>query len=90
MPSTTLLGELDGEVKCDLIFYNQGHNLFHIIDRCIRFGAGLEIPDKSMTSTSDAYDQCWMQFGPATVLYSEWEGALNSDTSKRSPEGRRR
>eukprot|EP00959_Pyramimonas_sp_CCMP1952_P127481 2666528-Pyramimonas_sp.AAC.1 len=35
-----------------------------------------------MTSILDAYHQCWMQFGPARVLYSHGEGALNNDTAK--------
>eukprot|EP00959_Pyramimonas_sp_CCMP1952_P070560 1473763-Pyramimonas_sp.AAC.1 len=35
-----------------------------------------------MTSILDAYHQSWMQFGPAKVLYSDGEGALNNDTAK--------
>eukprot|EP00959_Pyramimonas_sp_CCMP1952_P282428 5903263-Pyramimonas_sp.AAC.1 len=35
-----------------------------------------------MTIILDAYHQCWMQFGPTTVLYSDGEGALNNDTAK--------
>eukprot|EP00959_Pyramimonas_sp_CCMP1952_P120283 2515257-Pyramimonas_sp.AAC.1 len=35
-----------------------------------------------MTSILDAYHQCWRQFGPAKVLYSDGEGALNNDTLK--------
>eukprot|EP00959_Pyramimonas_sp_CCMP1952_P190219 3979175-Pyramimonas_sp.AAC.1 len=35
-----------------------------------------------MTSILDAYHQCRMQFGPANVLYSDGEGALNNDTAK--------
>eukprot|EP00959_Pyramimonas_sp_CCMP1952_P224619 4696949-Pyramimonas_sp.AAC.1 len=35
-----------------------------------------------MTSILGAHDQCWMQFGPAWVLYSDGEGALNKDTAK--------
>ena len=57
-------------------------NKTHTVDICIRFGAGLEIKDKSMTEVLNAYHQCWMQFGPAKVLYSDGEGALNNDTSK--------
>eukprot|EP00959_Pyramimonas_sp_CCMP1952_P350262 7338407-Pyramimonas_sp.AAC.1 len=35
-----------------------------------------------MTSIVDAYFQCWMQFEPAKVLYSDGgEGALNNDTA---------
>eukprot|EP00959_Pyramimonas_sp_CCMP1952_P202516 4235073-Pyramimonas_sp.AAC.1 len=35
-----------------------------------------------MTSILDAYHQCRMQLGPAKVLYSDGEGALNNDTAK--------
>eukprot|EP00959_Pyramimonas_sp_CCMP1952_P142034 2973217-Pyramimonas_sp.AAC.1 len=35
-----------------------------------------------MTTILDAYHQCWMKFGPAKVLYSDGEGALNNDTAK--------
>eukprot|EP00959_Pyramimonas_sp_CCMP1952_P457462 9474973-Pyramimonas_sp.AAC.1 len=42
----------------------------------------MEIPDQTMTSILDAYHQCRMQFGPAKVLYSDGEGALNNDTAK--------
>eukprot|EP00959_Pyramimonas_sp_CCMP1952_P283211 5920165-Pyramimonas_sp.AAC.1 len=35
-----------------------------------------------MTTILDAYHQCWMQFGPAIVLYSDGEGARNSDIAK--------
>eukprot|EP00959_Pyramimonas_sp_CCMP1952_P040294 842697-Pyramimonas_sp.AAC.1 len=56
--------------------------MFHSIDRCIRYAAGVEIPDKTMKSILDAYYQCWMQIRPAKVLDSDEEGALNNDTAK--------
>eukprot|EP00959_Pyramimonas_sp_CCMP1952_P190224 3979240-Pyramimonas_sp.AAC.1 len=65
MPSTALPGKLNEEVECDLMFYRQEHNIFHIIDRCIRYAIGMEIPDNTVTSILSAYHQCWMQFGPA-------------------------
>eukprot|EP00959_Pyramimonas_sp_CCMP1952_P147547 3087626-Pyramimonas_sp.AAC.1 len=64
------------------MFYNQEHHIFHSIDRCIGYASGMEIPDNTMTSILDAYHQCWVQFGPARVLYSDGEGALNNDTAK--------
>eukprot|EP00959_Pyramimonas_sp_CCMP1952_P419493 8786730-Pyramimonas_sp.AAC.1 len=60
MPSTALPGKFNDEVECDLMFYNQEHKIFQIIDRCIRYAAGMEIPDKTMTTILDAYHQCWM------------------------------
>eukprot|EP00959_Pyramimonas_sp_CCMP1952_P226923 4744433-Pyramimonas_sp.AAC.1 len=41
-----------------------------------------------MTAILDAYHQCWMQFGPAKVFYSDGEGALNNDTAKAAPEAK--
>eukprot|EP00959_Pyramimonas_sp_CCMP1952_P156478 3272627-Pyramimonas_sp.AAC.1 len=35
-----------------------------------------------MTSILDEHRQCWMQFGPAEVLYSDRAGAFNNDTAK--------
>eukprot|EP00959_Pyramimonas_sp_CCMP1952_P439651 9203974-Pyramimonas_sp.AAC.1 len=57
MPSTALAGRFNEEVECDLIFYKQGHQRSHIIDRCIRYATGMEIPGKTMTSILVAYHQ---------------------------------
>eukprot|EP00959_Pyramimonas_sp_CCMP1952_P365426 7653266-Pyramimonas_sp.AAC.1 len=62
--------------------YTQEHHVFRIIDRCLRCGAGIETPDKTMTSILDAHHQCWMQVGPAKVLYSDGNYALNDDAEK--------
>eukprot|EP00959_Pyramimonas_sp_CCMP1952_P293436 6136726-Pyramimonas_sp.AAC.1 len=35
-----------------------------------------------MTSVLDAHHQCWTQFGPAKVLYSDGGGAVNNDTAQ--------
>eukprot|EP00959_Pyramimonas_sp_CCMP1952_P447402 9368061-Pyramimonas_sp.AAC.1 len=42
-------GNCNEERDCDLFFY-QVHIVFYIIDRCIRFAAGQDISDKTMTS----------------------------------------
>eukprot|EP00959_Pyramimonas_sp_CCMP1952_P291520 6097724-Pyramimonas_sp.AAC.1 len=42
----------------------------------------MEVPVKTMTGIMDTYRQCWMQFGPAEVFYSDGEGALNNDVAK--------
>eukprot|EP00959_Pyramimonas_sp_CCMP1952_P377107 7898854-Pyramimonas_sp.AAC.1 len=82
MLSTASPGKFNDAVDCDLVFYKQQHHIFHIIDRCIRYATGMEIPDKTMTTILDAYHQCWMQSGPAKVLYSVGEGTLKNDTAK--------
>eukprot|EP00959_Pyramimonas_sp_CCMP1952_P042699 892829-Pyramimonas_sp.AAC.2 len=82
MSSTALLGKLNDEVECDLMFYKQGHRVFYIIERSIRYGAGTEIPGKTMASILDAHHQCQMQVGPAEALYSDGGGALNNDAAK--------
>ena len=64
-----------------MMFY-KGKSVFHIIDRCIRFAAGQEMPDKTMTSLMEAYHQVWMQHGPANILYSDGEGAFSNPTAK--------
>eukprot|EP00959_Pyramimonas_sp_CCMP1952_P237211 4957719-Pyramimonas_sp.AAC.1 len=82
MPSTALPDKFNEEVECDLMLHKQEHKVFQIIDRCIRYATGVEIPDKTMTSIPDAYRQCCMQFGPAKVFCSDGEGTLNNDTAK--------
>eukprot|EP00959_Pyramimonas_sp_CCMP1952_P300136 6277933-Pyramimonas_sp.AAC.1 len=82
VPSTALPGKCNEEIECDFMFYKQEHHISHISDRCIRSATGVEIPGMMMTSILDAYHQCWMQLGPAKVLYSDGEGALNNDTAK--------
>eukprot|EP00959_Pyramimonas_sp_CCMP1952_P114632 2396693-Pyramimonas_sp.AAC.1 len=77
MPSTALPGKFNEEGGCDLVFYKQEHNTI-----CVRYATGIWIPDKTMTCILDAYNQSWMQFGPAKVLYSDGEGALNNDTAE--------
>eukprot|EP00959_Pyramimonas_sp_CCMP1952_P125555 2625345-Pyramimonas_sp.AAC.1 len=82
MPSTAPPGKSNEQVECDLLFYKQERKIVHIIDRCIRYATGLEIPDKTMTSILDAYHQCWMLFGHAKLFNSDGEGALNNDAAK--------
>eukprot|EP00959_Pyramimonas_sp_CCMP1952_P266542 5572328-Pyramimonas_sp.AAC.1 len=62
VPSTALPGAFNEKVECNLMFFEQERNILHIIDRCIRYATGTEIPDKTMTSILDAYHLCWMQF----------------------------
>eukprot|EP00959_Pyramimonas_sp_CCMP1952_P016888 358113-Pyramimonas_sp.AAC.1 len=68
MSSTALPGKFNDKVECDLMLYEQQHNVFRVIDRCIRCGAGIEIPDKTMTSVLDAHHQRGTQVGPAKVI----------------------
>eukprot|EP00959_Pyramimonas_sp_CCMP1952_P217743 4553915-Pyramimonas_sp.AAC.1 len=88
MPSTALPGNCNEEVECDLMFYKQEHTIFLIIDRCIRYATGIEIPDKTMTSILSAYHQCWMQFGLAKVFYSD--GGVPLTTTLRKQSSRRK
>eukprot|EP00959_Pyramimonas_sp_CCMP1952_P392971 8234350-Pyramimonas_sp.AAC.1 len=40
------------------------------------------MPDTTLASILDAHRQCWMQFGPAKVLYHDGEGTLNNDVAE--------
>eukprot|EP00959_Pyramimonas_sp_CCMP1952_P379160 7942079-Pyramimonas_sp.AAC.1 len=42
MPSAAPPGKFNEEVECDLMFHNQEHHIFHIIDRCMRYAPGME------------------------------------------------
>eukprot|EP00959_Pyramimonas_sp_CCMP1952_P439011 9190771-Pyramimonas_sp.AAC.1 len=65
MPSTALPGKVNEEVECGLMFYTHKHKMRQIIDCCMRYATGMEVSVKTMTSILDAYQQCWIQFGPA-------------------------
>eukprot|EP00959_Pyramimonas_sp_CCMP1952_P052901 1106520-Pyramimonas_sp.AAC.1 len=53
------------------------------MDRCFRPAAGQEVPDRERGIIFDAYHYCWIaHHGPFKVLYSDGEGALNSETAK--------
>eukprot|EP00959_Pyramimonas_sp_CCMP1952_P211441 4425072-Pyramimonas_sp.AAC.1 len=82
MSSTALPGKLNDEGECDLVFYKQEHRVFRMIGRCIRYGAGVETCYETMPSILDGHHQCWMQLGPAEVLYYDGEGALNDGAAK--------
>ena len=53
LPSLSLPGKFLDEAECDLFIYKQ-HIVFHIIDRCIRWAAGREIPNKERATLIDA------------------------------------
>eukprot|EP00959_Pyramimonas_sp_CCMP1952_P042634 891514-Pyramimonas_sp.AAC.1 len=65
MPSTVLPGKFNDDIECELVVYKQEPHIFHLTDHGIRCGAGIEIPDNTMTRILDAYHQCRMQLGPA-------------------------
>ena len=65
-----------------MMFYKK-HIIFHIMDRCIRLAAGLEIPDRERDTLIDAYYYCWLaHHDPFGTLYSVGEGGLNNDQAK--------
>ena len=43
MPSTALPSSFNKEVECDLMFYKSEHQVFHIIDRCMRWAEATEV-----------------------------------------------
>ena len=54
LPSVSLPGRFNEEVECDLFFYKK-RIVFHIIDRCIRYSNGVEIPNKTKETVLEAY-----------------------------------
>eukprot|EP00959_Pyramimonas_sp_CCMP1952_P220672 4613727-Pyramimonas_sp.AAC.1 len=51
------------------MFDKQEHKVFRRIDRCSRYGAGIEMPDQTIDSILDAHHLCRMQ-----LLYSDADG----------------
>ena len=69
LPSVSMPSSFNQEVECDLFFYKK-YIVFHIVDRCIRWAAGQEIPNKERDTTTDAYHDCWYKIhGESKVLY---------------------
>ena len=79
VPSVSLPTKFNEIGECDILFYNNDHKIFHIIDRAIRLADGCEIPDKFTATLLNAYTSSWFQrHGPFKVLYSDGEGGLNN------------
>ena len=81
LPSVSMPSSFNQEVECDLFFYKK-HIVFHIIDRCIRYSNGTDIPNKTKDTLLEAYWDTWARHGPAKVLYCDGEGGLNNDDAK--------
>ena len=72
LPSVSRWGKFNEEVDCDLMFYRE-HAIFQI----------LEIAGEAMNAITGAYTYSWRSArGPAQVLYSDGEGALNDVQAK--------
>ena len=81
MPSISLPGKFNEEVECDLFFYKK-HIVFGIIDRCIRYANGLEIPNKTKDTLLEAYMDARATNKPAMVMHCDGEGGLNNDDAR--------
>ena len=47
-------------IQCDLLFY-ETYIVFHIIDKCIRWHAGREVPNKEVETLLLALVEIWFQ-----------------------------
>ena len=75
--STRLPERFNLEVELDLLFVGT-HVVLHMIDRCIRWSVGVEIPDRTTPSILNGIRDGWInQFGSPAELISDQEGGLN-------------
>ena len=75
--STRLPERFNLEVELDLLFVGT-HVILHMIDRCIRWSVGVEIPDRTTPSILNGIRDGWInQYGSPAELISDQEGGLN-------------
>ena len=64
------------QVEVDLVFIYK-FIVFHMIDRCTRWHAGMVIPDKTEDTLMRAIDSCWVStHGPMKELITDGESGI--------------
>ena len=82
IPTLSLPDQFNQHVEVDLMFYRT-FIVFHMIDRCTRWHAGLIIDNKEEATLLDALHVCWISiFGAMQKLYSDGESGMTSGNSK--------
>ena len=67
---------LNEQVECDLIFIYDWV-IIHLLDRCTRWHAAMNIPNKEAETLVTAIDQMWMQmYGPPRELIVDGEAGV--------------
>ena len=66
------------QVELDLLFHGK-HIILHMVDRCTRWHAAVEIPDKTMASIVTAVQSIWVHLhGSMSELIVDGESAVKS------------
>ena len=74
--SIQLAGQFNEQVECDLLFYEE-FIVFHLIDRCTRWHATLEIANKTEGELLRALHACWITIhGPMKELIIDGERGI--------------
>ena len=82
IPSVTLPERFGQHVETDLMFYKQ-YIICHCIDRCTRWHASSEVPNKEEQTLLDAIHSTWISIhGPPEFLYTDGESGLTTDSAK--------
>ena len=69
-------------LQFDILYYRD-HLIFHLIDRCTRWHAGSNIPNKEEQTLLDAIADTWTDiFGHMTYHYTDCESGLTNDSAK--------
>merc|ERR1712078_922176 len=64
------------QVECDLLFIHK-HIIFHMLDRCTRWHAGMLIPDKFEETLTNAIHLCWVGIhGPMKEFILDGESGI--------------
>ena len=76
IPSAVVASEFNQQVEIDLMFYKK-HIVCHMVDRCTRWHASIEVDGKLMENLIPAIDKIWVGLhGPPKELIVDGETAI--------------
>ena len=80
--STSVPDQFNEQVEGDLMevnnLYNEDHRVLHLVDRCTRWQASTEVPDKKEETLMGAIERIWIGiFGPPKELLVDGEGGIS-------------
>ena len=79
MTTGNFVGAFNDELQVDLLFWRE-KPVLHMIDKCIRWGMAVIIPNRETTTILNAITAGWFRlFGPPKKMSSDKEGAIVSD-----------
>ena len=88
--TTSAPDKFNQQVECDLLEFNhlddkEHHRVLHLVDRCTRWQATTEVPNKEEDTLLQAIEKIWIGiFGPPKELLTDGEGGISLSESTRA------